>query len=94
MDEDRENRDAVEEAARLAAARERMREEAPEPSLGRRFGQIGILGWAIVTPILLGILVGRFADRHLGTGVFFTAPAIMLGAAVGLHAAWKWMHRQ
>ncbi|WP_108257591.1 AtpZ/AtpI family protein [Mangrovicoccus ximenensis] len=71
-----------------------MREDEPEPSLGRRFGQIGFLGWAVVTPILLGILLGRFADRQLGTGVFFTAPAIMIGAGLGLRAAWKWMHRQ
>ena len=86
--------DAVEDAARRVASRERMGADAPEPSLGTRLGQIGILGWAIVTPILLGIVVGRIADRTFGTGVFFTAPAIFIGAGIGMHAAWKWMHRQ
>ncbi len=94
MSDGRRTRDAAEEAARTAARRERLREEDPEPSLGRRFGQIGILGWAIVTPILLGIVLGRLADRQFGTGVFFTAPAIMIGAGLGMHAAWRWMHRQ
>ena len=28
------------------------------------------------------------------TGIFFTAPLIMLGAAVGMWTAWRWMHRQ
>ncbi|WP_261397793.1 AtpZ/AtpI family protein [Maritimibacter alkaliphilus] len=81
-------------AARRSAERAQMARDAPEPSVGSRLGQIGILGWAIVTPILLGVVLGRLADRTFDTGVFFTAPAIFIGAAIGLHAAWKWMHQQ
>lgn len=87
-------KDEVEDAARQAVDRARLGRDDPEPSLGARLGQIGILGWAIVTPMLLGIVLGRFADRHLETGIFFTAPAIFIGAAIGFHAAWKWMHHQ
>lgn len=94
MSEPRRDHADVEEAARRAVERARLGQDVPEPSLGSRLAQIGILGWAIVTPILLGIVLGRLADRHFGTGVFFTAPAIFIGAAIGFHAAWKWMHRQ
>lgn len=86
--------DETARAARRSQDREKLARETPEPSLGSRLGQIGILGWAIVMPMLLGVVLGRLADRHFDTGVFFTAPAIMIGAAIGLHAAWKWMHRQ
>jgi len=91
-----ENRetDRTAEAARRAVEREQLGRDTPEPSLGTRLGQIGILGWAIVMPMLLGVVLGRLADRQFETGVFFTAPAILIGAAIGLHAAWKWMHRQ
>jgi len=81
-------------AARRLARHDRMSAETPEPSLGMRLGQIGILGWAFVVPMLLGVVIGRMADRYFGTGVFLTAPAIMIGAVIGFHAAWKWMHRQ
>ncbi len=81
-------------AARRSAEREKMHAENPEPSLGARLGQIGILGWAVVVPTLLGVFFGRMADGYFETGVFFTAPGIMLGAAIGLWSAWKWMHRQ
>jgi ATP synthase protein I len=91
--EDRET-DHTAEAARRTVELERIRRDTPEPSLGSRLGQIGILGWAIVTPMLLGVVLGRLADRYFGTGVFFTAPAILIGAVIGFHAAWKWMHRQ
>lgn len=86
--------DDMAKAARREVERERMHHDDPEPSLGTRLGQIGILGWAIVTPMLLGVILGRLADRHWDSGVFFTAPAIFIGAGIGLHAAWKWMHRQ
>ena len=84
----------MENAARLAAERDRRFREDPEPSFATRLGQIGVLGWAIVAPILLGVGVGRWLDWTLKTGIFFTAPLIMIGAAAGLWTAWRWMHRQ
>ena len=81
-------------AARQANLRERRGRDEPEPSLGSRLGQIGILGWSIVIPTLLGLVIGHWLDRHFGTGVFFSAPLLMIGAAFGMWSAWKWMHRQ
>jgi ATP synthase protein I len=63
-----------------------------EMSVGRRLAQIGVLGWIIVTPMLLGILLGRWLDTHFGTGVFWTAPFLMLGLGIGGWSAWKWMN--
>ena len=83
----------LEAAAERAAARKREERAAPEPSLASRLGQIGVLGWAIVAPILLSLLIGRWLDRTLQTGVFFSAPAVMLGAGIGLWTAWRWMHK-
>ena len=42
----------MEDAARLAAERVRRFRDDPEPSFASRLGQIGVLGWAIVAPIL------------------------------------------
>ncbi len=84
--------DKLAEAARRTAERARQGESSPEPSLGARLGQVGVLGWAIVLPILLGLIVGRWLDRLLASGVMFSAALIMLGAAVGFWSAWRWMH--
>jgi ATP synthase protein I len=89
-----DNHDEVARAARDAAGREARGREQPEPSLGSRLGQIGILGWTIVLPTFAGLAIGRAIDRLLGTRVLFSAPMVMLGAAAGLWFAWKWMHRQ
>jgi len=90
----RPSADRVQHAAQQAVRREREGLEEPEPSLGARLGQIGILGWTIVVPTLLGLALGHWLDRYFGTRVFFSAPLLMVGAAVGLWSAWKWMHRQ
>jgi len=60
-------------------------------SVTRRLGQIGILGWIIVTPMLVGMFAGRWLDHHFGSGLFWTAPLLMLGAALGCWSAWRWM---
>ena len=86
--------DHMARAARDAAHREASGRAQPEPSLGSRLGQIGILGWTIVLPTLAGVAIGRVLDRMFGSGVFFSAPLLMIGAAAGLWFAWKWMHRQ
>jgi len=84
----------VDEAAARAARREKLAEDNPEPSLGRRFGQIGVLGWMIVGPILAALFVGSWLDRLLGSGITMTAALTMAGAALGLWLAFRWMHEQ
>lgn len=86
--------DRLAHAAEKAAERATEAREDPEPSLGARLGQIGVLGWMIVLPTLIGLFLGRWFDRAAGTGVFFSAPLLMTGAAIGLWSAWRWMHRQ
>jgi ATP synthase protein I len=86
--------DRTEKAARKAEARDRAGRDDPEPSLARRFGQIGVLGWMIVGPILLGLYVGGLLDGWLGTGIMLTAALLIAGAALGLWLALRWMHEQ
>jgi ATP synthase protein I len=82
------------EAAREAADRDELLVKDPEPSLGRRFGQIGILGWMIVIPVLAALFIGGWLDRWLGTGITLSAALTMVGAALGLWLAFRWMHEQ
>lgn len=88
------NDDRTEEAAGRAEARDRAGKADPEPSLARRFGQIGVLGWMIVIPILLGIYAGSVLDRWLGTGIMMSAALLIAGAVLGLWLALRWMHDQ
>jgi len=86
--------DRLANAAQGALDRATKGRADPEQSLGARLGHLGVLGWYIVLPTLLGLFLGRWLDRHFGTGIFFSAPLLMIGAAIGFWSAWKWMHRQ
>lgn len=92
--DDASQKDGMASAARRAAQRDALAQDEPEPSLAARLGQIGILGWTIVLPTLVCLALGRWLDRMAGTKVFFSAPLLMIGAALGLWSAWKWMHGQ
>jgi ATP synthase protein I len=65
-----------------------------EPSVVRFVGQIGVLGWIIVTPTLIGLFVGRWLDHKFATGIFWSAPLLLLGVVIGFWSAWQWMHKQ
>jgi ATP synthase protein I len=73
--------------------KERWRIEG-EPSMMRFVGQIGVLGWIIVVPALIGLFIGRWLDRALGTGIFWSAALLFLGVTAGFWSAWRWMHKQ
>ncbi len=84
----------LEHTVQQAVRRDQGAREVPEPTLGARLGQIGVLGWMVVIPTLVCLWFGHWLDRRFNTGVFFSAPLLMVGAAIGLWLAWRWMHRQ
>lgn len=61
-------------------------------SVGRRLAQIGVLGWIFVTPTLAGLFLGRWLDARFASGIFWSAPMMFLGVALGGWTAWKWMN--
>jgi ATP synthase protein I len=75
-----------------AARRERWLAEGGA-SVGARLAQIGVLGWIVVTPMLAAVFGGRWLDGHFHSGIFWTAPLLMLGAGLGCWSAWTWMKR-
>lgn len=86
--------DGMADAVRKQQERRKRWLREGEPSMARYVGQIGVLGWIIVTPTLIGLFVGRWLDHKFGTGIFWSAPLLLLGVLVGYWSAWKWMHKQ
>ena len=76
---------------RTHQARHAAWERDGEASVGRRLAQIGVLGWIIVAPMLGGIALGRWLDGQFDTGLFWTAPLLMVGLGLGGWFAWRWM---
>lgn len=82
----------VQGARRRGERHRKWLREGGEASVAARLAQIGVLGWIIVVPMLAGIFLGRWLDRLFHSGVFWTAPLLLLGLALGGWSAWKWMN--
>jgi ATP synthase protein I len=86
-----DDQDPLVKGVRQRGERHRRWLREGDPSVAQRLAQIGVLGWMIVVPMLLGVFVGRWLDQQFNSGLFWTAPLLMLGLALGCWSAWKWM---
>lgn len=87
-------KDRLDEAVRTRRkSRERWQREG-ERSIGQNLAMIGVLGWTIVTPTLVGIFAGRWLDRQFSSGIFWTLGLLVLGLALGCTLAWKRMQSE
>ena len=79
----------MQRAVKLRQQRRGQWEKEGERSLWQNLSMIGALGWLIVTPTLMGVLLGRWLDRIFATGIMFSGALIFLGIASGCYLAWK-----
>ena len=73
--------------------RERWQREG-ERSIGQNLAMIGVLGWTIVLPTLLGVFAGRWLDRMFNMGIFWTLGLLVVGLTGGCMLAWRRMHSE
>jgi ATP synthase protein I len=92
------DRDEFEDEFETRIGRQRERIEAGRAEQGRSFwqyvGLIGMVGWSVVVPMLLGILLGLWLDRRLGTGYLLTLLLMLAGLLVGGFNAWRIVTRE
>lgn len=84
--------DELPDQVRRRAGRMRRWMREGEPTLARQFAMVGVLGWIIVVPMLLGVVVGRWIDRWLSSGIVVTGALVFLGVLIGGWSGWRWMH--
>jgi len=86
---DNEEHKEMRRAVRLREQRSKRWQEEGERSLWQNLSMVGALGWLIVTPTLLGVLIGRWLDSLFDTGIFFSGALIFLGIMIGCYLAWQ-----
>ena len=84
-----QDHDKMQKAVRLRDQRRKQWKKEGERSLWQNLSMVGSLGWLIVTPTLLGILIGRWLDGCFETGIFFSGALVFLGISLGCYLAWQ-----
>lgn len=57
-------------------------------------GMMGLVGWAIVVPTLLGAAMGVWLDKHFPTEHSWTLALLVAGLTLGCFNAWRWIDKE
>jgi ATP synthase protein I len=88
-----DEQDSLVKGVRLHGERHQRWLREGTPSVARQLARIGVLGWIIVIPMLIGLFVGHLLDQKFNSGAFWTAPLLLLGLVLGCRSAWKWIDK-
>ncbi len=57
-------------------------------------GMMGIVGWTITVPTLLGAVLGMWLDKEHPNTFSWTLSLLIFGLLVGCIAAWHWITKE
>jgi ATP synthase protein I len=57
-------------------------------------GMMGLVGWSVVIPTLLGAALGLWLDKHYPGGRSWTLTLLMAGLVLGCFNAWHWVTKE
>jgi len=93
MNEPTKKTPLAEQVGAKAARKLRARRDAA-PGVWAGLGTMGLIGWLIVLPTLLGAALGIWLDaKHPGTHTWSLA-LLMAGLVLGCLNAWRWVAQQ
>jgi ATP synthase protein I len=80
-------------ARRIARRRKRMLRGKYEGGRGAwmGFGMFGVVGWSVVTPAVLGTLLGVWMDEAYPGPRSWTLTLLFIGVVFGCLLAWYWV---
>jgi len=77
-----------------AKVRRKLHARRSEQAVWFGLGMLGVIGWSVVVPTLIGAAVGLWLDRHHPGGRNWTLALMMAGLGLGCLNAWQWVQRQ
>ena len=57
-------------------------------------GMMGLIGWSVAIPTLLGAALGLWLDRRYPGGRSWTLALLVAGLVIGCFNAWHWVSRE
>jgi ATP synthase protein I len=57
-------------------------------------GMLGLVGWSVVIPPLVGVALGNWIDNRWPSDVSWTLMLFLIGLGLGLWNAWQWLKQE
>ncbi|MEP6834373.1 MAG: AtpZ/AtpI family protein [Gemmatimonas sp.] len=83
-------------ADRIGAKASRKLKARRDPAAGvwSGLGAMGLIGWSVVVPTLLGAALGIWLDKHRPGNHPWTLALLMAGLTLGCLNAWHWVAKE
>lgn len=83
---------ATQVGAKVARKLKAKRNATPGVWFG--LGMMGLVGWSVVVPTLLGAALGIWLDQNYPGGRSWTLALLMAGLTMGCFNAWHWVDKE
>ena len=57
-------------------------------------GMMGLIGWSVTIPTLLGAAIGAWLDRNHTASHSWTLSLMIAGLVIGCWSAWQWVAKE
>ncbi len=64
------------------------------PGVWFGLGTMGLIGWSVVVPTLLGAALGVWLDHHYPGKHAWTLALLVAGLVIGCFNAWRWVVKE
>ena len=66
----------------------------PTPGVWFGLGMMGLIGWSVVVPTLIGSALGLWLDKHHPGQHAWTLAFLVAGLSIGCANAWYWVSKE
>jgi len=97
----------VDEQDQKSEKRESWLEEVSESEQRKQYGQrargrgiwvslgvMGMVGWSVTLPTVLGLLLGLWIDNRWPSNISWALTLLLVGLVIGILNAWHWVDSQ
>ncbi|NQV25567.1 MAG: AtpZ/AtpI family protein [Rhodopirellula sp.] len=76
------------------AARKLKAQRHSTPGVWSGLGMMGLIGWSVVVPTLLGAALGGWLDKYDSGQHSWTLTLLIAGLLIGCFNAWQWVAKE
>ena len=92
--EDTKDRTSFSREVGAKAVRKLKARRNPSQGVWFGLGMMGLVGWSVVVPTLLGAALGIWLDNHHQGSHSWTLMLLVIGLVIGCVNAWHWVGKE
>ncbi|TWT98752.1 AtpZ/AtpI family protein [Neorhodopirellula pilleata] len=89
-----EKQTGFQQQVRTKAKRKLKAQRSAHQGVWFGLGMMGLIGWSIVVPTLLGAAIGAWLDRNHAASHSWTLTLLIAGLLIGCWSAWQWVAKE